>query len=134
MKSLEFEKVSVDDARKVLEGPKKGAGQPDHSGERIDKTSSVLQPATIAWLAQLPDAARPNQLAQRFPRIANSIAESWRQVSRCENYLDTLVVDGRGDRRGFPLAVAMELTKLRNHYSELHPSEGSTWDLVARDK
>ncbi len=72
-------------------------------------------------------------LARKFPRIANSIAQLWRRVARCEEYLDSLVVDQRGDRSGFPPNVAQELTALRNYYAELHPPQGSTWDLVAQD-
>ena len=43
------------------------------------------------------------------------------------------MVDLRGDRSGFPPDVAQELTALRNYYTVLHPQQGSTWDLVARD-
>ena len=55
-------------------------------------------------------------------------------MARCEEYLDSLVVDQRGDRSGFPLDVAQELTALRNYYTVLHPRHGSSWDLVARDE
>ena len=80
----------------------------------------------------LPAAVRPVVLARKFPRIANSIAELWRRVARCEEYLDTLVVDLRGDRTGFPLEVAQELAALRGYYAELHPQNRSAWDLDLR--
>jgi hypothetical protein len=69
-------------------------------------------------------------LGRHFPRIANSIAESWRRVARCEEYFDTLVVDSRGNRKGFPPEVARELIKLRGFYSTLHPDNRSVWDMV----
>jgi hypothetical protein len=134
MKSLEFEKVSVDDARKALEGESKRDDKPDLAAQRTGKADAVLLEATVAWLAELPYEARPAELARQFPRIANSIAELWRRVARCEVYLDALVVDGRGDRKGFPPVVAQELTKLRNYYAELHPNKSSSWDLVERGK
>ncbi len=135
MKSLEFEKVSVDDARKALDGPAKSADKPATDVRRHPETKNpVLLDATVAWMAELPDAVRPGELAQRFPRLANSIAELWRRVARCEEYLDSLVVDQRGDRKGFPPVIAQELTALRTYYAELHPRQQSTWDLVERQK
>ncbi len=77
-------------------------------------------------------AVRPAVLARKFPRIANSIAELWRRVARCEEYLDTLVVDTRGNRSGFPLEVAQELAALRGYYAVLHPQSRSVWDLDLR--
>jgi hypothetical protein len=130
MKSLEFEKVSVADARKALEGPPKNENKDkvEPLPRRPADVNPVLLDATIAWMAELPYAVRPTELARRFPRIANSIAELWRRVSRCEEYLDSMVVDQRGDRKGFPPAVAMEITALRAYYAELHPRTKATWD------
>ena len=101
---------------------------------RSSDASPVLLNATVAWMAELPHAVRPSELARRFPRIANSIAELWPRVARCEEYLDSLVIDERGNRKGFPPPVAHELTALRSHYAELHPSDQSTWDWVDRSK
>jgi hypothetical protein len=125
MKSLEFEKVSVDDARKALEGPAKSAETTNVTVKRSNPGNAALLEATRAWMESLPWEARPVELAERFPRIANSLAELWRRVARCEEYLDALVVDRRGDRTGFPPNVTQELTKLRAYYAELHPNKGS---------
>jgi len=133
MKSLEFEKVSVDDARKALDGPSKAEATPKIVRRSAD-ANPVLLDATVAWMNELPYAARPTELAQRYPRIANSIAELWRRVARCEEYLDSLLVDQRGGRQGFPPAVGHELAALRAYYAELHPGQQSTWDMVERSK
>jgi hypothetical protein len=134
MKSLEFEKVSIDDARKALEGPAKSAEKTNITVKRSNPGNVGLLDVTRVWMESLPWDARPVELAERFPRIANSVAELWRRVARCEEYLDALVVDRRGDRTGFPPNVAQELTKLRAYYAELHPNKGSAWDLVDRGK
>ena len=134
MKSLEFENVSVSDVRKELDQSQKQAEDRKRVIERTSQTSSVLTDETSRWIAGLPPDVRPVTLARKFPRIANSIAELWRRVARCEEYLATLVVDQRGDRSGFPPDVARELTALCNYYTVLHPQQGSTWDLVARDE
>jgi hypothetical protein len=133
MKSLEFEKISVSDVRREIDGQRKRNEERKHADRRAPQGSALLLDETSRWIAELPANVRPIALVRRFPRIANSIAELWRRVARCEEYLDTLVVDLRGDRSGFPPDVAQELTALRNYYTVLHPQQGSTWDLVARD-
>jgi hypothetical protein len=136
MKSLEFEKVSVDDARKALDGPAKNEdkAKPTTAVRRGPDVNPVLLDATVAWMNALPYTVRPTELAQRFPRIANSIAELWPRADRCEPYLDSLMVDQRGDRKGFPMSIALEVASLRSYYSELHPRAKSVWDSVERSK
>ena len=133
MKSLEFERVSISDMRAEQDAQQRQKDERQHDAQRAPQVRAVLSDETSRWLAALPADVRPLHLARRFPRIANSIADLWRRVARCEEYLDTLVVDLRGDRSGFPAEVAKEVTDLRNYYAELHPQQGSNWDLVARD-
>jgi hypothetical protein len=133
MKSLEFERVSISDMRAEQDAQQRQKDEHQHDAQRAPQVSAVLSDETSRWLAALPADVRPLHLARRFPRIANSIADLWRRVARCEEYLDTLVVDLRGDRTGFPAEVAKEVTDLRNYSAELHPQQGSKWDLVARD-
>ena len=120
MKALEFEKVSVADVQRELENQRKQVDDRAHAVQRAPQSDAVLLDATTLWMAGLPPAVRPIVMARTFPRIANSIAELWRRVARCEEYFDTLVVDMRGDRTGFPPEVAQELTALRIHFNELH--------------
>ncbi len=136
MKSLEFEKVSVDDARKALDGQAKNEdkAKPAEAVRRGPEVNPVLLDATVAWMNALPYAVRPTELAARFPRIANSIAELWPRADRCEQYLDSLMVDQRGGRKGFPMSIALEVASLRSYYSELHPRTRSVWDSVERSK
>jgi hypothetical protein len=134
MKSLEFERISIADMRAEEDAQQRKKNETRHAEQRAERASAVLSDETSRWLTGLPADVRPLHLARRFPRIVNSIAEVWRRVARCDEYLDTVVVDMRGDRSGFPLEVARELTALRNHYADLHPKQGSSWDLVARDE
>ena len=132
MTSIEFKKISIADARREIDG------EPKQSHERLEyprapqQDNDVLLNTTLTWMASLPKNVRPMELGRRFPRIANRIAKSWRFVARCEEYLDTLVVDRRGNRKGFPPEVAQELTNLRCFYAELHPDNlDSGWNRVA---
>lgn len=90
----------------------------------------VLLDSTLTWMAHLPKDVRPMMLARLYPRIANKLADIWRRVARCEEYLDTLVVDLRGNRAGFPPDVARELNNLRGYYAELHPDNHSGWNQI----
>ena len=131
MKSIEFQKISIADARREIDGEPKQSDEQLWRCLRAHEENNVLLNTTLTWMAGLPKDVRPTALARRFPRIANSIAESWRRVARCEEYFDTLVVDSRGNRKGFPPEVAQELTNLRGFYAELHPDKhGSGWDRV----
>ena len=133
MKPLEFETISVSDVRREIDGEHKRNEERKRVAQRAPQGSAVLLDETLLWIATLPANVRPLVLARKFPRIANSVAELWRRVARCEEYLDSLLVDHRGNRTGFPSAVAQEVAALRSYYAELHPADASTWELE-RDK
>jgi hypothetical protein len=101
---------------------------------RAPQRFEAVQNDTLRWLASLPEQVRPVELTRRYPRIANKIALLWRRVARCEEYLDELVVDRRGGRKGFPLAIAQELTALRRYYGVLHPSGNSVWEMEGKGR
>jgi len=48
----------------------------------------------------------------------------------CEGYLDSLLEDKRGGRKGVPLSVAQELASIRDHYFRLHHKSHTAWDHV----
>ena len=133
MKSFEFVQVSITDVEQELESQRKRVDDRAWVARRAPQSRAVLLDAATLWMAELPPPVRPTLLARRFPRIANSIAELWRRVADCEEYLDTLVVDRRGGRTGFPPEVAQELTALHRYFAELHRLNRTTWELVARD-
>ena len=85
------------------------------SDGRIRPVNRLLS-STIDWLASLPSNVRPLALATKFPRVANRIAQEWREPSACRRDFDDLVYDKRGTRRGFPPDVYVELLALRDYY------------------
>ena len=133
MNSRESEKVAVADVQQERECERKRADNRAWVARRAPERRAVLLDTTTLWMAELPQAVRPVNLARKFPRIANSIAELWRRGARCEEYLVTLVVDLRGDRTGFPPEVARELTALRSYFTELHSRSPSARESVAQD-
>ena len=101
--------------------------------DRASQANAVLTDETSRWLAGLPMKVRPLSLARKFPRIANSVADLWREWRTARNISTrsswTCAVTAAGFRRTW----RQELLALRSHYSELHPHKGSSWDLVAMD-
>jgi hypothetical protein len=93
---------------------------PELSKEKMRRRNSHevnrLLSSTIDWLATLPLQVRPRALATQFPRVANRIAQEWKEPSACRRDFEDLVYDNRGDREGFPPDVLVELLALRDHY------------------
>jgi hypothetical protein len=82
-----------------------------------------LLPATAKWAAGLPAGVQPSALLQRLPRIANAIARLWRDTIALRQYLDELLVDRRGGRRGLPPEIHNELLTLRQFHEAQFPGD-----------
>jgi hypothetical protein len=133
--SLEFEKVSLTDARKALEetGPAAYATvkKPENWDEKRSQTlAEPLSDETNAWMAELPEAVRPRQLSLRYARLANRLCKAWSEPAKFDRLLDDLMIDRRGTRKGFPLQVANELASLRDHFNKVHGYGRSAWEHV----
>ena len=133
MKSSELEKRSPIAVRKDVDPGAAKVEERKQVAERASQASAVLLDETSRWMSSLPASVRPFACARRFPRIVNSIADLWRRTRECEEYLDSLVIDLRGNRTGFPPDVAKELRALRSYYADLHPQRDYAWELVDRD-
>ena len=129
---LEFEKVSFEDARKALETKTRVDEAKGWRGERAPERIEPFLEATVRWMDSLPASLRPVGLARDFPRIANKLGESWKRPARCDEYFEQLLIDHRGGRKGFPFAVATEVSKLATHYAALYPYRRSIWDDVLK--
>lgn len=66
-------------------------------------------------------------LERKFQRIADKISESWPRAD-CAKYIDSLLVDTRGGRQGFPPEVISELFLLHALLEEHHPPQRDRWD------
>jgi hypothetical protein len=80
----------------------------------------VLSAQTLSWLATL-GANAPAKLAQCHPRIVNKMALLWSEPPMMHTYLDDLLIDRRGDRRGFPLEILMEIYHVKELFEALYP-------------
>jgi hypothetical protein len=124
---LEFELVDIADARAKMEELPDGIGYLqrlaiDWAAQRRKPvvTDRALTSAALVWLAALPPLFRPHQTSQLYPRVINELVARWE--SRQEafgSYLDELLQDRRGGRKGFPADVRSELELLRQHQAAL---------------
>jgi len=91
----------------------------DWSRSRKARPMDQLLPTSTKWIESLPVEQRPTALIAQFPRIVNLLALEWRKPAACRAYFDELLIDHRGNRKGFPPDVHEDLQKLRVYYAIL---------------
>ncbi len=119
--AIEFEITDFAVAREALDALPEGLaraktlapGYWERVRRKLLPRDHALAGLTIRWLLELPAALRPHALCERYPRVANELAEAWPRPAERTAMLDTLLVDRRGGRRGFALNVQHELEALR---------------------
>src|SRR5438105_1831905 len=110
--SLDFEWTDLDEARQVLDMPPETLVDaerlaPDFWIKRrraSTPTDRALTGAAMSWVVGLPSELRPLNLCERYPRIANALAQAWPMPSSCAELLTELLTERRGGRRGFAVA------------------------------
>ena len=75
-------------------------------------TERMLAGTTIDWLIAFPMDARPKALCEKYPHVANRLAQQWRDPGAARAILQALVDDKRWGSAGFPAQVQGELRKL----------------------
>ncbi|TXC66354.1 hypothetical protein FSC37_12175 [Piscinibacter aquaticus] len=83
--------------------------------EKVHKpaaTERMLAGTTIDWLIAFPMDARPKALCDRYPHVANRLAQQWRDKAAARGSLQALADDMRWGSAGFPALVQGELRKL----------------------
>jgi len=84
----------------------------------VEAGDDVLRERAVKWLAALPADLRPMATAGHYPRIVNRMDELWSQCEYTRLHFQSLLVDRREGRKGFPLEVRRELEALQNYYFE----------------
>lgn len=83
--------------------------------EKVHKpaaTERMLAGTTIDWLIAFPMDARPKALCDKYPHVANRLAQQWHDKALGRASLQALVDDARWGTAGFPALVQGELRKL----------------------
>jgi hypothetical protein len=113
--------------RLVRPGPSDGAlpGGPVRYGRRradtprISGGQELLGLHATRLLGRLPAEMRLVALRGEYPRILNHIAALWDEPRELERYFDSLMMDSRGGRRGFPFRVIAEIAELRSYRARI---------------
>jgi hypothetical protein len=114
---LKLEPGTVSDARAL-----RGANDPK---------DNVLHERTVKWLTKLPAHVRPIATARQYPRIVNRIDDLWAHCEYTRLYFQSLLIDRRKGRKGFPLEVRRELEALQHYYFEhLSGLPAMLWNAV----
>src|SRR6266581_3929795 len=110
---------------------KPAPAEADYSKRRHqpEKDDLELNAAGQALLAYLEESVRPKELAASFPRIVNRMAKLWKMPREMDRYLEELLADTRGNRKGFALKILMELSTLRDYYkAKTRTGKRDVWD------
>jgi hypothetical protein len=91
----------------------------DYTHLRQEAQVNTPLPATLQWAASLPPRVRPTALLRQYARIANLIAANWRNPGAFDDYMESLLTNNRGKRRGFPPDIMMELLALQRWHDTL---------------
>jgi len=67
----------------------------------------------------------------QFARVANLIAATWGHAKHFEIYMESLLTDTRGNRKGFPPDVMAELAALEVYRLAIE-KRGSAWADVSK--
>jgi hypothetical protein len=103
-----------------------------HSVRRLlDAGESVLHERTFKWLATLPADVRPMATGRRYPRIVNRSGDLWAHCEYTRLYFQSLLIDRRKGRKGFPPEVRKELEALQQYYfAHLSGLPAMLWNAV----
>ena len=106
-------------------------GLEEHKHLRKTAPANMPLPRTLTWVASLPPNVQPTALLRRYARIANLIAATWEDPKSFDAYIESLLTDTRGSRRGFPSDVLSELVALQRYYDILRKDD-SPWSIVGK--
>jgi hypothetical protein len=97
----------------------------------VNVKESLLRRRTFKWLATLPAHVRPMATARQYARIVNRISDLWSHCEFTRLYFQSLLIDRRQGREGFPSVVKYELEVLQDYYFEhLSGLPAILWDAV----
>ena len=100
---------------------------------RRAQATETLSVEASRWLDELPPNVRPRRLPVEFARIANALSRRWGTPAACLAYFDDVLIDKRGNRRGFPMGIVLELAALKNYFQTfVHPAPRTVWDELSK--
>jgi hypothetical protein len=78
----------------------------------------VLRSETHLWIRSIPWPVQPKHLCRAHPHLANRLAQCWGSHAQVMKFMDDVLVDRRGHRKGVSDKVRLELTRLAELHAE----------------
>ena len=100
---------------------------PKQEHRRRAAPANVPLPRTLKWVESLPSSVKPTALLRHYARIANVLAAAWDDSTAVNSYMECLLRDERGDRKGFLPDVHSELLTLREYHAHRDEELSSNW-------
>ena len=104
----------------------------EHKGRRKAAPANVPLPRTLIWVEGLPSSVKPTALLRQYARIANVFAATWNDPKALSSYMNCLLRDDRGNRKGLPPDILSELLALREYHATLYAEHSSTWAVLGK--
>lgn len=82
----------------------------------LQSRNEALDARALRLFDSLPEPCRLSLTRQRFPHVLNHLAAEWDAPPRFARLMNDLLLDGRGNRHGFPPETVRELSALHDHY------------------
>jgi hypothetical protein len=104
----------------------------ERKSHRKAAPANVPLPRTLNWLEDLPSSVKPTALLRHYARIANVFAATWNDPKALSSYMNCLLRDDRGNRKGLPPDILREIRALREYHATINAAQSSTWTVVRK--
>jgi hypothetical protein len=112
--------------------PQDSSREDEYKRRRKAQPVNVPLLRTLDWVQRLPLSVKPAALLRQYARIANVIAATWDDQSAFGSYIDCLFRNDRGNRKGLPADVLLELQTLREYRATFDAEDVSSWAVVRK--
>jgi hypothetical protein len=111
--------------------PSQGEEQ-ERKSHRKAAPANVPLPRTLNWVKELPSSVKPTALLRQYARIANVFAATWNDPKALSSYMNCLLRDDRGNRKGLPAEILREILALREYHATVYAEHSSSWAVLRK--
>jgi hypothetical protein len=111
--------------------PSQGEEQ-ERKRQRKAAPANVPLPRTLSWAEDLPSSVKPTALLRQYARIANVFAATWNDPKALNSYMNCLLRDDRGNRKGLPPDILREVLALREYHATVNAEHSSSWAVLRK--
>jgi hypothetical protein len=98
---------------------------------RLPASVRQLSPDAQRILAALPPGIDLGRSCSQYPQAVEKLLKHWRNPIEFRSVIDSMVIDRRGGRQGFPFDIVREFGALREYYDQyVSPIRSTAWASV----